>query len=105
MKKTNQKNEDSQPEIEMDIHSMSNIYVDRIVNIGMSFNVTRLTLAQEMADGTDKAFATLVIPTTRFLDFVQFVSENVSKDDDLKQRLIGSAEQFKDRVINTIAKE
>jgi len=87
--------------VTIDANNIETIFVDKIINVGVSFNVSRLTLTQEVADGTDKAFANLVIPTSRLFEFIKFMSENIIKNDTLKQELLKSLDVFKNELITS----
>lgn len=88
-------------EVTIDVSNIQTIYVDKITNVGISSNVSRLTLTQEVADGTSKAFANIIIPTNRLFDFIQFMSKNALNSEELKQNLIKSLDEFKSKLISS----
>lgn len=84
--------------VTINVDNIESIFVDKIVNIGVGFHVTRLTLTQDVADGSSKAFANLIMPTTSLFDFIKFMSENIIKNDELKQGLVKSMDEFKNQL-------
>ncbi|HSH87278.1 MAG TPA: hypothetical protein VK958_08540 [Methylophilus sp.] len=79
----------------IDLSNIETLFVDKIVNIGIGFNVSRLTLTQEVADDKEIAFANLIIPTTRLFEFIKFMSEHILENEELKKGLITSIDEFK----------
>lgn len=85
-------------EVTIDVNNIETIYVDKITNVGISANVSKLTLTRE-TDGASRAFANIIIPTIRLFDFIEFMSENVVNNDKLKQDLVTSLDEFKNKLI------
>ena len=73
---------------------MQVIYADRIINVGIGPNVSRLTLSLDTDTKTTSPFATLIIPTTSLFDFFDSVSSSVIGNETMKEGLVKSLQDF-----------
>lgn len=78
------------------------IYVDKIINIGVSPWVSRLTFALEMSEGVSSSLTQLIIPTPALFDTLEFLTKTMTARDDVKQNLVEALDQFKEKLSGDI---
>jgi hypothetical protein len=74
------------------------IYVDKIVNIGVSPWVSRLTFALEKSEGVSSSLTQLVIPTPALFDALEFLTKTMTDRVDVKQGIVEALDQFREKL-------
>jgi hypothetical protein len=77
---------------------MQVIYADRILNVGIGPNVSRLTLSLDTDTKTTSPFATLIIPTATLFEFFDSISSSIIDNEAMKEGLVRSLKDFESKL-------
>lgn len=77
------------------------IYADRILNFGLGPAVSKIALGMEVGENTFNQFAQLVLPTQGLFEVLEFMSNSIQANNELKQNLIQALEKFKEQLSKT----
>lgn len=82
------------------IRDLQIIYADRVIEVGVSPGVSRLTLGLESGPNKFTSVARLIMPTSALFEAVAVISQTAIANKDVRNNLIKGLDDFKNKLMS-----